>query len=296
MDRKIGKFFMILAALVILVVVIWLMFPAAPPPAKPLPNPNGYTKLVEAGRMLAGGSFDYKAMSREELQDLVGSYSNALALARAGLQEECRIPLQYSMAYLTVHMDELGGFKKLGQTLAAEGRLAELEERHGDAAKCYLDVVHLGTEAGRGGVLIDGLVGMAVEAIGTGHLQALAGRLNAKTCRETAAALESFDAQRESWTEVMQQEREWSRRAYPGLRYRLATLFSRRSLKQAEEKGKSKFNDQVGRTRRLTLDLAARAYELEKGHRPGTAADLVPEYLQAVPQDPITGTNLVYAP
>ena len=44
------------------------------------------------------------------------------------------------------------------------------------------------------------------------------------------------------------------------------------------------------------IALASRAYELDKGHPPATAADLVPEYLKAVPQDPVTGTNLIYSP
>jgi hypothetical protein len=33
---------------------------------------------------------------------------------------------------------------------------------------------------------------------------------------------------------------------------------------------------------------------LEKGKRPVTLNDLVPEYLKAIPQDPGTGSNLVY--
>jgi hypothetical protein len=35
---------------------------------------------------------------------------------------------------------------------------------------------------------------------------------------------------------------------------------------------------------------------LDKGHRPANLADLVPDYLKAVPQDPFTGTNMVYLP
>ena len=49
-------------------------------------------------------------------------------------------------------------------------------------------------------------------------------------------------------------------------------------------------------TSQLLIDLAARAYELEKGHRPASLADLVPDYLKAIPQDPVTGTNMVFPP
>jgi len=44
-------------------------------------------------------------------------------------------------------------------------------------------------------------------------------------------------------------------------------------------------------TRQLLIDLAARAYELDKGQSPANVADLVPDYLKAIPQDPFTGTN-----
>ena len=43
------------------------------------------------------------------------------------------------------------------------------------------------------------------------------------------------------------------------------------------------------------VDLAVRAYELERGQRPNEWRDLVPVYLKAVPQDPFTGTNLSYS-
>jgi hypothetical protein len=44
--------------------------------------------------------------------------------------------------------------------------------------------------------------------------------------------------------------------------------------------------------RQVILDFAARAYELDKGHRPTNVADVAPEYLKVIPQDPAAGTNL----
>jgi hypothetical protein len=37
-------------------------------------------------------------------------------------------------------------------------------------------------------------------------------------------------------------------------------------------------------------------YELEKGPRPASPAGLVPDYLKAIPQDPLTGKDMVYSP
>jgi hypothetical protein len=44
----------------------------------------------------------------------------------------------------------------------------------------------------------------------------------------------------------------------------------------------------------VLIDLAARAYELEKGHRPKSFADLVPSYLKAIPKEPSSATNPIF--
>jgi competence protein ComGC len=49
-------------------------------------------------------------------------------------------------------------------------------------------------------------------------------------------------------------------------------------------------------TRQLLVALAARAYELDKGRRPASLTELVPDYLKAVPKDPASGTNLILTP
>ena len=42
--------------------------------------------------------------------------------------------------------------------------------------------------------------------------------------------------------------------------------------------------------------LASRAYALDKGRRPTALTELVPGYLKSVPQDPVTGTDMLYRP
>ena len=44
--------------------------------------------------------------------------------------------------------------------------------------------------------------------------------------------------------------------------------------------------------KRLVVDLAARAYELDHGQYPTSLNQLVPDYLNAVPVDPVTGVKL----
>ena len=103
-----------------------------------------------------------------------------------------------------------------------------------------LDVIHLGNESARGGIVIDQLVGTAIEAIGVANLQKLVDQLDAKSCRETAATLETLDSQRQTWNEVMQQERDWSRRTFPGVRNELGRLMSRNTLNKVYQNAEAK--------------------------------------------------------
>ncbi len=264
-----------------------------PAPLAPPPNPNGYDELVKAGRMLQGASGEYDKMNQEQLQKAVSANAAALSLARSGLSNQCRVPVQYSESYISNHLNDLAGLKRLAQAFAAEGVLAEMNGRTNDAAQSVLDTVRLGNESLRGGVLIDGLVGIAIDAIGTSHIQTLITNLDTHACRETAAALEALDSQRQTWNEVLQQESDWSHATFRGWRYDLMRLEAGKSAKTAIAAGKRKFDAQQQRTRQLMVDLAARAYDLDKGHPPASAADLVPDYLKAVPKDPVTGTNII---
>ncbi len=265
------------------------------PPIPPLPNPNGYDDFVKAEQMLPSNNSDFYKMGKQELQKFVDGNSNALQLVRSGLQMQCRVALDYSPNSSTL-LNQLAGMKRLAQAFVAEGRLAEMENRPNDAAKSYLDTIHLGNESSRGGPLIDELVGIAIESIGTSRLTNLVDQLDAKSCRETAVALENLAVQRQTWNEIMQQEHDWSRRAFPGLRNEYIRIMTRNSMKKAFQKTEQKFNAQHTRTLLLVMNLAARAYKLDKGKPPASLADSVPDYLKAIPQDPFTGADMVYSP
>ena len=256
-------------------------------PVAPLPNPNGYDDLVKAGNMVTDNVRNYEEMDKQELRALVATNSMALQLARTGLQRDCRVTLGYPA---------IGSLKELAQDFAAEGRLAEMENHTNNAIKSYLDLVRLSVESARGGIIINALVAIAIEQMGTSSLQRIHNNLDANSCREIAVCLEMSDSQRESWWIISQQEHNWTRRAYTSFRDRLNELIMFSSIRKVNHDAEQVFIKQEGKTRQLVIDYAARAFELDKGHPPASAADLVPEYLKAVPQDPVTGTNLIYSP
>jgi len=168
------------AVLIFAALVVALLYQPAPP-AVVLPNPNGYDDFIKAGQELTGDPYSYRDGGGEKvLCTFVANNAEPLRLVRTGLKRDCRVPLEYSQSYLTTHITRLALLKRLAQTQAAEGNLAQMEHRYGDAARAYLDTIRLGHESTRGGVLIDSLVGIAIEALGSTPLQPLVSRLNAK--------------------------------------------------------------------------------------------------------------------
>lgn len=265
------------------------------PPLQPLPRPNGYDDLTRAGQQMSDTIGTFEAMDGEQLRAIVASNAAALLLARTGLSNECRVPLQFSRGYWTNHIQDLVALRRLAQAFAAEGRLAEKEGRFRDAARTDLDAIRLGVEAGRGGTTADGMVGIAIQSFGLQPLQNISGQLDARTCRETAATLEALRERRPAWADWAQQSDAWSRRTYgwrePWLKW-IHFSARRRNFQHAIDK----INSMQHGEDQLMIDLAARAFELEKDRRPASPADLVPDYLKAVPQDPFTGTNLIDRP
>lgn len=296
-SRKLLLWLLLIPTALVVAVTGFVIFNALRPlpPVPPLPADNGHADFVTASQIVTAHTGDYSKLNKEDLRALVAKDSAALKLARTGLEKQCRIPLDFSTTS-TTHLDELARMKRLALAFAAEGRLAEMEGRYDEASKSYLDAIHFGTESVRGGTVLDQMVGTAIEAIGIAQLQKLAEHLDAKACRETAAALDSLDTNRQSWEDVLQQEEAWSRRAFRGPRYVLARLLTGRMIKEGLERTEQKSNEQQLRARQLLIEIATRAYELEKGRRPASLSDLMPDYLKAIPQNPLTGANMNYSP
>jgi hypothetical protein len=239
---------------------------------------------------------NFATMDTASLFSLVDANSNALQVARSGLAEKSRVPVGYSMQYVADHNTDLVRMKLLAFAFLAEGRQAELDKRTNDAVQSYLDLTRLGINSRQGGNLIDGLVGIAVEAMGTSPLQTLVPNLDAKTSAELARQLEAANSDKESWEQILQNEKYWARRTFPGVQYRIAELVGSVESRASKAKSKQRLDTQDAKARRLILDLAAHAYQLDKGHRPANVSDMVPAYLKAAPIDPLTGKEMTLTP
>ena len=298
MEHKRKNILLAVVSIVAILVIgaTFALWNPTPPPVVTMPVPNGYAAFAPAGAMVQRRTWDFSKMDELQLRFLVDANSNALQMARAGLAEKSRVPMEFSLPYVSAHMQDLSQLKMLAQAFLAEGHLAELEKRTNDAAQSYVDATRLGIYCRQGGNVMDGLIGLSIEPMGTLSLQNGVPNLDARTSAELARKLETAASDEESWAQIRENENTWSSRTFPGLQYRVAAFFRRKATKAEDAKMEKKFNAQQNRTRRLMLDLAAHAYQLDKGHRPTNLADLVPAYLKTAPIDPLTGKEMTLTP
>ena len=238
-----------------------------------------------------------KKLNENQLRALLMTNASAIALGHETLKLECRVRLQGTPGPNSVA--ESMAPLNLSWAFAAEGRLAEIENHPQNAVKCYLDMVRLGYQSSRGGLIVDGLKGIVIESRGVDNLKTISGSLDAKSCAEIAKTLESLDSQRPSMSTYVQQERIWERQNFPGLKNTIVVYLMHLPFTYAAEvqgKATQTYAKQVSGIRHEMVEIAAQAYSLDKGTHPKDVADLVPNYLKAVPKDPATGANITLSP
>jgi hypothetical protein len=268
-------------------------------PATPaVPNPNGYDDFVRAAQLLIGAPRDYGSMAFDELRGLVTTNREVLHLVNQGLNRQCRVALDFVNTNAADHLKTLSELKRVGQLMAAQGWLAQLEGRTNDAVSSYLDTIRFGQECSRGGPGIDRVVGIASESMGVTALRQLAGNLDAKRSREAAKALEKIHHHRPPLADTLNTEKQLFL-SYSTLFQRIRARIPIPAINPTRTYYQSltiKARAIEFQTKQLLIELAAHAYKLEHGRSPSSLLALVPSYLSAVPIDPETGTSMDFLP
>jgi hypothetical protein len=264
-----------------------------PIPQIKLPNPNGYDELTEvADRVESVPVPDVYLATQSELRDFLAEQKETLALTRAAIARESAVPLPSTWAHYNEQSDRMMLHRQLARILCIEGRVAEAEDRDEDAADSYLDCVRLGSTVARGGMIPHWLVGIGIEQTGFSSLSGLRDKLSADRMRGLIEILPSFDANREPLTDVCYRDAIWSWNV--GIwQTRLGQLFGPPPGTVRPDYDFFLRRNQA-QMRLLVCDLAIRIYRAERGSDPGELADLVPEYLPAVPRDPFSEKPLMY--
>ena len=292
---RVGLVLLSLAMLVPLGTVYVVLVSPVRVPEVTLPNPNGYDGLVRAGEALSrlstpnpsqptGKGLAAPAQTREGL----------LEAARAALELECRIPLEYALS--DVFSDQSQAFRELGQAFDGEGESARVAGKITLAVQCHLDTIRTGRASASGGLIIGTMVDHSLEDMGLAGLRRLRPALTPHQARELIADLKGLDANREPLRDIFYRDRVWEEIVF-GWQAKLLRFFKRMTGKRdtIEESIEERSRPHAQATLRLLIcDLAVRAYHFDHGSHPQGLRDLVPEYLWAVPEDPFSGEPPIY--
>jgi hypothetical protein len=269
---------------------------AVGPKPAPMPNPNGFDDFVKAVSMMRSTHKDFWDMSQPELKAFFTTNAPAMERGRRGLSRECRTPSDYSNDFMGQFIYTGMNVKELALAFNAQGKLAMLEGRTNDAVECYLDCIKVGEKFSHGAFMRARLVGIAYETIGRNGLQQFKTSLPEADSRKLALTLETIDDEEEPVENIWSHEKQYIRKG-SSLKQKILESISWQAfidLRKMKQDFIGKCQTNTLQHRQLMLTFAARAYELDKGKPPASTADLVPDYLKRIPQDPATGTNLVY--
>ena len=294
MPRRIRTVLFVVLALVTLALARLILFDAGrmPSSSAPLPNPNGYDDFLKAGAAVTGDLA--RTSDLDELHALVATNSEALRLLSLGLTRRSSLSTVSAITNFGATMHDLPKFKALALLLEVNGRLAELEHRPAEAAANYVKAMRLGNEMSRGGFVIHRLVGVACQAIGSRSLTKLLPTLTCEEARPFIPELQELDASAVTWDEVSRNERAFSRyelrKSYNPFKPIVAWWQSRLVIRRAE----TRHDMAMAHVRLMALEAALRCYISAHRHAPASLQELVPEYLDHMPDDPFNGRPLIY--
>jgi hypothetical protein len=283
--------------------------PETKPVPEPLPNPNGYDDFIAAGKLLQRGMNDptlpgETGFNLDYARKYIVSNAPALDRLRAGLEKQSAVPVEFTKGWISLHLSHLASDKVLARTLSLAGYLQEHDGNYDTAMARSLEILNFGAATGRGGLVIDSLVAVAIENIAFNSLERQTPNLQPAECRTLINELENWKTNREPYAVTLAREKRWSI-VYGRLEFnplqravlRIREMIASKSLDPtaaALAKAASKHATVLHRGESFKVTVAARLFELEHKALPKTWSDVVPAYLPNVPINPETGRQLIY--
>lgn len=253
----------------------------------PFPEPNGYEILLKVAQQISEPKAgDVASMSRGELESYLSDTSDTFTLIEEVFAFDSRVNLDGETEFSPKTEQDLAALERLGKRLLAEARLAEDKVQIRDAMDYYLVMVRLGTYSARGGIPKHWGQGAALEQAGVEGLKGLLRRLNRENLARARKEMTTILGERPDgegllkWASLLDQTIHAEHRAdLTGNEIERITEEREAALRTSLQ--------QLRAMRLLLLRLCVRAYEFDQGALPETLSDLVPDYLEAIPGNPL---------
>jgi hypothetical protein len=191
-------------------------------------------------------------------------------------------------------LDEIDGFRSIARGFSAAVGLATREGDFDQAAAIALDSIRFGFNIGRGGLLIDTLVGYACASYGYFDLFELRKQLSPEICLQIAGHLRAIESSLEPMEDISYRDKVWTQRVF-GWGAHLIQIIQDTGLPMESNWITDAWDsyDEISDRNRAVLRLLEMHFALRVWHAqfddwPASLDLLVPEYLPTVPLDPLS--------
>jgi hypothetical protein len=251
-----------------------------PIPTATLPTRNGSDDFLAAAKMA----------NAENPSASVADIAMAIERGRRGLPRQSAVPLDY--ANREAGFEHAQHVRNLARLFDAEAQRTKANGDLNEALKLNLDNIHLGTSCRRGGLIVDGLVGVAVTGVGAAGVFDIHKDLTPDQCLGAIKRLKSLEGEREPHAAMEARDKVWVQHAY-GWYGHLHQLLDPGSLSDVIDHA---FKREKAQQRLLIAHLTLQAYKEEHGRLPRSWEEVRATGLPALMVDPWspTGNPLQY--
>jgi len=282
-----------LAILLLPTVAYYEMLHVPPIPITEPPEPNAYDDLLRIAAALQNVDTPVASLATEAEQQASAGQRRRVLFdeLHAALRRSCAVPFRRPIEDSGSYLPQLQSLRQLSRDLLADGDRHRLAGNTIEAQRSYLDLVELGLAISRDGLLVDRLVGIAFEGMGIEGLRQLRDALSNDQRRTLIAALQVHEAGWEPSDDVNARELFWLDRmiGWP-VRISFANPIDNIPT-QAAEQADSRRSAML---KLLICELALAQYAADHGAPPAQLAELAPNYLPKVPDDPFSELPMVY--
>ena len=197
--------------------------------------------------------------------------------------------------YENYFTDELMAARSISRGLDAQATAVEKTEPD-LAAEHVMAIFRLGDKLEHEGLLVHGLVGLAIDGVGQAHLTKLRQGVSPAMRHKIVLELQALEKSRDHDDVTRDQlwyslNDRWAFRLDQVLNPGTAVSTNSNYFHYARSCNRS-----ICVTRLLMIDLAVRNYHTDHGNHPPELASLVPQYLTEIPLDPFSQKPFIYYP
>lgn len=170
-----------------------------------------YESLVTAGNALVGVEIFSNGgipTSEDALAYLTSNRAH-LEAARGVLGPDCRVPLEFDIAYFSEHSKAFTPLRNLAQSFGLELWLADEAKDYVRAADIAVDILSLANAIRRGGLVADFLVAVAVAGLAVEALVKMRDRLKPSERRALSRELARIELEKDPLATIIARDRGW---------------------------------------------------------------------------------------